>query len=227
MRPLIVGRDPVAAVRDLAARRERFYAGATVRINGVGEVHGVLGAVELAVAQARTRSTRLLDAETKVGRFVLGEHIATDEIAVSLERLDARRLERAQRAAGERQRLSEALISDDRSRRASRHAVLIDYADRWSFNLIGGPLFAAKRRVERNTRRYHVFDREQLVREFATHGFGRPAIRPEFFLPMVVHRGVGKVRFTRLVEGASRRSGVTRLLGSPVILRVERILDGR
>ena len=44
---------------------------------------------------------------------------------------------------------------------------------------------------------------------------------------MVVHRGVGRVAFTRLVEGASRRSGVTRLLGSPVILRVERILDRR
>ena len=111
--------------------------------------------------------------------------------------------------------------------RVARHAVLLDYADRWSFNLIGGPLFAAKRRVERNTRRYHVFDRDQLVREFASHGFGRAAVRPEFFLPMVVHRGVGRAGFTRLVEGASRKSGVTRLLGSPVILRVERILDGR
>ena len=35
VRPLIVGRDPVAAVRDLATRRERVYAAATVRINGV------------------------------------------------------------------------------------------------------------------------------------------------------------------------------------------------
>ena len=91
VRPLIVGRDPVAAVRDLAARRERFYAAATVRINGVGEVHGVLGAVELAVAEPRTPATRLLDAETKVGRYVLGEHVATDELAASLQRLEARR----------------------------------------------------------------------------------------------------------------------------------------
>ena len=91
VRPLIVGRDPVAAVRDLATRRERFYAAATVRINGVAEVHGVLGAVELAVAEPRTPATKLLDAETKVGRYVLGEHVAADEIAASLERLWARR----------------------------------------------------------------------------------------------------------------------------------------
>jgi shikimate kinase/3-dehydroquinate synthase len=91
VRPLIVGRDPVAAVRDLAMRRERFYAAATVRINGVAEVHGVLGAVEHAVAEPRTRATKLLDAETKLGRYVLGEHISTDEIAASLGRLDARR----------------------------------------------------------------------------------------------------------------------------------------
>ena len=109
--------------------------------------------------------------------------------------------------------------------RVARHAVVLDYADRWSFNLVGGPLFAAKRRVEKNTRRYHVFDRGQLLREFSAHGFGRAAVRPEFFLPMVVHRGVGHVEFTRAVEGASRITGMTRLLGSPVILRVERILD--
>ena len=92
VRPLIVGRDPVAAVRDLATRRERFYAAATVRINGVAEVHGVLGAVELAVAEPRTPATKLLDADTKLGRYVLGEHIASGEIAASLERLDARRV---------------------------------------------------------------------------------------------------------------------------------------
>jgi shikimate kinase/3-dehydroquinate synthase len=91
VRPLIVGRDPVAAVRDLAARRERFYAAAAIRINGVAEVHGVLAAVEQAVAGPRTRATKLLDAETKVGRYVLGEHIAGDQIDAALRRLGAPR----------------------------------------------------------------------------------------------------------------------------------------
>ena len=91
VRPLIVGRDPVAAVRDLAARRERFYAAAAIRINGVAEVHGVLAAVEQAVGGPRTRATKLLDAETKVGRYVLGEHIAGDQVDAALRRLGAPR----------------------------------------------------------------------------------------------------------------------------------------
>lgn len=111
--------------------------------------------------------------------------------------------------------------------RVARHAVVLDYADRNSFNLIAGPLFAAKRKMERNTRRYHVFDRGQLVRAFRGHGFGRPVACPEFFLPMVVHRGVGRAPFTRGVEGVCRALGVTRLLGSPVIVRVERVSDAR
>ena len=106
--------------------------------------------------------------------------------------------------------------------RVARHAVLLDYADFWSFNLIGGPLFAAKRRIEQNTRRYHVFQRVQLEREFRAHGFGRPVARPEFLLPMVVHRAVGSAGLTRWTERACRMTGLTRLLGSPVLLRVER-----
>jgi len=81
----------VAAVRDLAARRERFYAAAAIRINGVAEVHGVLAAVEQAVGGPRTRATKLLDAETKVGRYVLGEHIAGDQVDAALRRLGAPR----------------------------------------------------------------------------------------------------------------------------------------
>jgi len=106
--------------------------------------------------------------------------------------------------------------------RVARHAVVLDYADRRSFNLIVGPLFAAKRRLERNTRRYHVFDRNVLVEEFARHGFGSPVARPQFFFPMAVHRAVGLVPFTRTLEGACGAMGATRLLGSPVILRVQR-----
>jgi shikimate kinase / 3-dehydroquinate synthase len=91
VRPLIVGRDPVGAVRDLATKRARFYAAATVRINGVPEVHGVLDAVEAAVDAPRGTSTRLLDTETKIGRYVLGEGIAVAETAESLRRIGARR----------------------------------------------------------------------------------------------------------------------------------------
>ncbi len=91
VRPLIVGREPVAAVRDLASKRERFYAAAAIRINGVPEVHGVVDAVEAAIAARTIGGTRLLDAETRIGRYVLGEGIAVAAIAEALRRAEARR----------------------------------------------------------------------------------------------------------------------------------------
>ena len=91
VRPLIVGRDPVAAVRDLAAKRQRFYAAAAVRINRVPEVHGVVDAVEAALRTAAPDTTRLLDAETRIGRYVLGEGIAARGVADALRGLEARR----------------------------------------------------------------------------------------------------------------------------------------
>ena len=91
VRPLIVGREPVSAVRDLAAKRERFYAAAAVRINGVPEVRGVVDAVDGAISDWRPDGTRLLDTDTRIGRYVLGHAMAAPAIARSLRRLEARR----------------------------------------------------------------------------------------------------------------------------------------
>ena len=95
VRPLVAGRDPIGTIRDLAAKRERFYAAATIRSSGVAEVHGIVDALdsrlnELAPGIA-TRSATLLQAETPIGRFVLGEGIARDALVDALERLSARR----------------------------------------------------------------------------------------------------------------------------------------
>ena len=46
VRPLIEARDPIGAVRDLGAKRERFYAAADIRITGVAEVPDVIRAIE-------------------------------------------------------------------------------------------------------------------------------------------------------------------------------------
>ena len=58
VRPLVTGRDPIGTIRDLAARRERFYAAAAHPSAGVGEVHGVVDAVEAQARVARTPPTR-------------------------------------------------------------------------------------------------------------------------------------------------------------------------
>jgi shikimate kinase/3-dehydroquinate synthase len=97
VRPLVAGRDPIRALRELTAARSRFY-GAATRIAGMAEVHGVVDAVERAVAEsavvgeaAATPGTTLLRADTTVGRIVVGDGIAGRVVAEELARLGAHR----------------------------------------------------------------------------------------------------------------------------------------
>ena len=100
VRPLVTGRDPIGTLRDLAARRERFYAAADVHVTGVAEVAEVVAAVErhladrdarIAAGDAITASTTLLRAATPIGRLLLGEGIAAGAVDETLRRLEARR----------------------------------------------------------------------------------------------------------------------------------------
>ena len=91
VRPLIVGRDPMGAIRELAISRGRFYA-AAARLVGVAEMSSVVDAVEDMVRTGSAlRGTVLLRAETRLGRLVLGEGILADELAAGLAYLEARR----------------------------------------------------------------------------------------------------------------------------------------
>ncbi len=90
VRPLIVGRDPIGAVRSLLISRERFYA-AGQRVNALAEPGGIAVGIEDYVAAGVPTATRLLEAETKIGRFVIGDGIATDAVAAALARFEAQR----------------------------------------------------------------------------------------------------------------------------------------
>jgi shikimate kinase/3-dehydroquinate synthase len=94
VRPLVTGRDPIGTIRDLGSKRERFYAAAPVQQFGVGEVHGVVDAVEQQLAERLAASgsgTVLLRADTPIGRIVLGDGIAVEALTAELDRLRARR----------------------------------------------------------------------------------------------------------------------------------------
>ena len=94
VRPLVAGRDPIGTLRDLGARRERFYGAADVHITGVAEVADVVAAVERHLAErgdAVSQPTMLLRAATPIGRVLLGESIASAAIDETLRRLEARR----------------------------------------------------------------------------------------------------------------------------------------
>ena len=95
VRPLVAGRDPMGAVRDLAGARARFYAAAT-RVPGVAEMQSVVDAVDaVAMSGAGTNAgagTVLLRAETRLGRLVLGHGILAAEVDQALRDLGARRV---------------------------------------------------------------------------------------------------------------------------------------
>jgi shikimate kinase / 3-dehydroquinate synthase len=94
VRPLITGRDPIGTIRDLAGRRERFYAAADIHITGVADVATVVEAVEAhlrAATDRRSTGTTLLRATTPIGRVVIGEGFAATAIDRALGRLEARR----------------------------------------------------------------------------------------------------------------------------------------
>ena len=104
--------------------------------------------------------------------------------------------------------------------RVARHGIIVDYPDRRSFNLVQSVFFGLKKTIEKNTRPFLCFKRSQLLGEFRRRGFPSATIRPELFFPMVVHRAIGRAGMSKLMESAASGLGMTRLLGSPVILRV-------
>lgn len=106
--------------------------------------------------------------------------------------------------------------------RVARRAVLLDYSDVRSFNVLYGALFSWKKALEGNTRTFLRFRPGEVASELARHGFVQTAVRRQFFLPMVAHRALGRAGVSRAMERASGLVGLTRALGSPVILRAER-----
>ena len=105
--------------------------------------------------------------------------------------------------------------------RLARRAVIVDYPTRRSVNAIADLTFGLKRGVEKDTRPFTVFADAEIEGAFAANGFRRTGRAPQFLLPMALHRATGSAALARALEGAGRLSGLTRLLGSPVILRLE------
>jgi 2-polyprenyl-3-methyl-5-hydroxy-6-metoxy-1,4-benzoquinol methylase len=104
--------------------------------------------------------------------------------------------------------------------RVSAGIVVVDYPDIRSANILNFLFFRLKKLLEGNTRPFGLFRRKQILQEFAGNGMGQPKIEPEFFFPMVLHRKLGSAGISRFLEGFCRYVGLTRLFGSPIVLRV-------
>ncbi|HET7875070.1 MAG TPA: class I SAM-dependent methyltransferase [Methylomirabilota bacterium] len=106
--------------------------------------------------------------------------------------------------------------------RVAELAVVADYPSRRSVNQFANRFFSFKRRAERNTRPFELFDPGEIEQELGHHGFEVRAERPQFLLPMVLYRMAGSDRLGRLAEQPGRWLGLTRYFGSPVITRADR-----
>jgi hypothetical protein len=106
--------------------------------------------------------------------------------------------------------------------RLARRSVIVDYPTQRSVNAVSGATFGMKKRVEGDTRSFAVFRDDDVENAFAATGFPAVVRRPQFFFPMALHRGLGRAGLSRALEGGAAALGLTRLLGSPVILRADR-----
>jgi ubiquinone/menaquinone biosynthesis C-methylase UbiE len=106
--------------------------------------------------------------------------------------------------------------------RVSARSVIVDYPSSRSVNVLAGRLFAAKKKVEGDTREFTLFEPAQVARAFAGHGFSVANECGQFVWPMALHRAAGSSSLSRLLESVPRAVGLTGPFGSPRILRADR-----
>jgi SAM-dependent methyltransferase len=106
--------------------------------------------------------------------------------------------------------------------RVADKCVIFDYPDRRSTNILYELLFNMKKKLEGNTRPFTLFSRAEIAAAVVENGFGPPLFRPEFLLPMVLHRKLGNKNLSMALERCFQLAGMTRLFGSPIIFRSNR-----
>ena len=107
--------------------------------------------------------------------------------------------------------------------RVAGECIIFDYSDRRSVNILYDRLFDLKKRLEGNTRPFHLYTRTEILQQLQANGFGKPVVIPQYVFPMVMHRKLNSHRFSRLLEGASKVLGLSGCFGSPIIVRSNRV----
>lgn len=108
--------------------------------------------------------------------------------------------------------------------RVARHAVIFEFPTQRAGNLFGDRLFALKKRVEGDTRRYRLFRHEEVRAHLAAQGFVPGQAVGQFVLPMVVHRVLKRPGLSSFLErGLSAPGGAA--IATPVILCARRVAE--
>ena len=106
--------------------------------------------------------------------------------------------------------------------RVARRSVVVDYPSTRSANAFSGRFFSLKRGIELNTRRFMIFNPREINAAFHQAQFSVRAERPQFLIPMVLHRLSNRAALSKAAETPGRLLGLTRWLGSPIIIRADR-----
>ena len=105
--------------------------------------------------------------------------------------------------------------------RVSRGPVVVDYPTSQSLNAVAPALFEAKKKVEKNTRTWRLFRHNEVRGAFSSAAYAETARFGQFFLPMVLHRALRCRPLSSAMECLCRFLGLSRLCGSPVIVRMD------
>jgi len=114
----------------------------------------------------------------------------------------------------------QALLSE--MARVCRQALLVEYPPILSANILEPWLFALKRRLEGNTRRFRCYSRGQIAPVLRNLGLVEVTERKEFLVPMVVHRSLQRPGLSRRLETWGGYLRLTGLLGGPALLLASR-----
>ena len=80
-------------------------------------------------------------------------------------------------------------------------------------------LFSFKKRYEKNTRTFKMFNRAEITAALELNNVHPPQFNPQFFLPMVIHRSPKRVTISRYMETFCRVVLLTKFFGSPIIVK--------
>ena len=106
--------------------------------------------------------------------------------------------------------------------RVAKQTVIVDYPTIQSINVFSSSMFGLKKKLEGNTRPFTLFKHSEIMVEFQKNNFGKESSHAQFFLPMVLHRKLNTPSISAFIEGIFRVTGMTTMLGSPVLIKAKR-----
>jgi hypothetical protein len=106
--------------------------------------------------------------------------------------------------------------------RVASGRVVFDYPSVYSAAAVQALVRRVTRRLNPAVEAYRVFSPAAVSRALADAGFHVAGQHRQFVLPIALHKRVNSEAWTRRVEGAMDRTGLMRLLGSPVTVVAER-----